>query len=139
MDGNSPSNVVNHLSTFPVAWPFPRGDLYHWIPALNKFDEVYDTLVKKYKLKDGPQIIYFEGGDEILLLAVINFSRMLVEECGNRSIYASSSVSMPYPTKISTNTSTAPQRPDEYHFSQIAAIDTTTCFEARSTILRITF
>ncbi|KAK6528468.1 hypothetical protein TWF281_009709 [Arthrobotrys megalospora] len=80
-----------YLASFPSIWPFPRGDLYHWIALLNRFDEVLEELVTKYNLKAGPQLIPFETGDESLLIDIIDFSRLLIEECGNRSLYASSS------------------------------------------------
>ncbi|KAK4552797.1 E3 ubiquitin-protein ligase tom1 [Recurvomyces mirabilis] len=43
------------LAEFPQQWPFPRGDLYHWIPLLNRFDHVLELFVKEYDLHDGPQ------------------------------------------------------------------------------------
>ena len=60
---------------------------------LNKFDEILEQLVKKYKLKDGPQTTPFEEQDEETLLGILDFSRLLIEQCGNRSLYASSPVS----------------------------------------------
>lgn len=60
---------------------------------LNKFDDILEETIKKYKLKDGPQTIPWEEIDEKIICAILNFSRMLVEECGNRSLYASSAVS----------------------------------------------
>ncbi|KAK6345636.1 hypothetical protein TWF718_007546 [Orbilia javanica] len=83
--------LSEYLASFPSIWPFPRGDLYHWIGLLNRFDEVLEELVTKYNLKAGPQLIPFETGDESILIDIIDFSRLLIEECGNRSLYASSS------------------------------------------------
>ncbi|KAK6504659.1 hypothetical protein TWF481_006599 [Arthrobotrys musiformis] len=83
--------LSEYLASFPSIWPFPRGDLYHWIALLNRFDEVLEEIVTKYNLKAGPQVIPFEPGDEALLINIIDFSRLLIEECGNRSLYASSS------------------------------------------------
>jgi hypothetical protein len=86
--------LLDHLSTFPHPWPFPRGDLYHWIPLLNRFDDILEETVKKYNLKEGPQTTPWEEKDERIVCGVLNFSRMLVEECGNRSLYGSSNVSL---------------------------------------------
>ena len=61
---------------------------------LNRFDEILEENVKKYKLKEGPQTILWEEGDEKLVCGVLAFSRTLVEGCGNRSLYASSAVSL---------------------------------------------
>jgi E3 ubiquitin-protein ligase HUWE1 len=85
--------LVPYLSTFPRQWPFPRGDLYHWIPLLNRFDTILEEEVLKYKLKEGPQTIPWDQYDKNLVIGVLDFTRLLVENCGNRSLYASSSVS----------------------------------------------
>ena len=60
---------------------------------LNRFDEILEENVKKYKIKDGPQTIPWEPEDEKIVCGVLAFSRALVEACGNRSLYASSAVS----------------------------------------------
>ncbi|KAJ5273410.1 hypothetical protein N7478_008535 [Penicillium angulare] len=109
------------LNTFPKLWPFPRGDLYHWINVLDRFDEVLASVIEKYFLNTGPQTQSFkrsvleesyaadpskspaEGtgakldalgygpeGDRELVEAILNFSRLLLEKCGNRSLYSSS-------------------------------------------------
>ena len=68
--------------------------MYHWIPLLNRFDEILEEAVKKYNLKEGPQTIPWEEKHEELVCGVLAFSRVLVEGCGNRSLYASSAVSL---------------------------------------------
>ncbi|KAF5134875.1 E3 ubiquitin-protein ligase TOM1-like [Metarhizium anisopliae] len=114
-------SLPNHLSTFPSRWPFGRGDLYHWIPLLNRFDSILEHFNKTYALNEGPQSRDFAAdvllnrakdsafssekqwtyeelqelgfsadGDRVLIEAVLLFTRMLLEHCGNRSIYASS-------------------------------------------------
>ncbi|PMD45728.1 hypothetical protein L207DRAFT_578634 [Hyaloscypha variabilis F] len=111
--------LPQYLSTFPTRWPFPRGDLYHWIPLLNRFDEILEKFCKIYKLDKGPQTVDFsctllesgvgessehsqnghsleqlgfsQEGDRELIESILDFSRMLLQNCGNRSIYASSS------------------------------------------------
>jgi hypothetical protein len=86
------NELLPYLSTFPIHWPFPRGDLYHWITLLNRFDTILEEQVQKYKLKEGPQTIPWEKSDEELVVGVLTFSRILVENCGNRSLYGSSGV-----------------------------------------------
>ncbi|KAK6441326.1 E3 ubiquitin-protein ligase tom1 [Oleoguttula sp. CCFEE 5521] len=111
------------LESFPRHWPFPRGDLYHWIPLLDRFDHTLELFNKEYALKDGPQSRPFEckllqsgdaeadlpypavgasseeldaddrfgaDGDRVMIDAVVSFTRILLEHCGNRSLYASS-------------------------------------------------
>ncbi|KAJ8059764.1 hypothetical protein OCU04_011398 [Sclerotinia nivalis] len=109
--------LPQHLSQFPTRWPFPRGDLYHWISLLNRFDVILERFCTTYKLSDGPQKVdfgremlesnvgaatddvkthdlselgYGEDGDRQLIEAILKFSKMLLENCGNRSIYSSS-------------------------------------------------
>ncbi|KAI2632353.1 hypothetical protein GGR54DRAFT_31422 [Hypoxylon sp. NC1633] len=113
--------LPNILATFPSRWPFPRGDLYHWIPLLNRFDGLLESFCSTYKLNEGPQtrdfgcevllgasstddggeqstklgklseLGYSEDGDVYLIVAILKFTQMLLDHCGNRSIYASSS------------------------------------------------
>ncbi|OLN87260.1 E3 ubiquitin-protein ligase TOM1-like [Colletotrichum chlorophyti] len=115
--------LPDHLAKFPTRWPFPRGDLYHWIPLLNRFDNILDCFCTTYNLDQGPQtrdfgcdlllnqgakteaygdktwdteslskLGYRDGGDGQLIEAVLDFTRVLLEHCGNRSIYSSSMV-----------------------------------------------
>lgn len=109
------------LYTFPRLWPFPRGDLYHWINVLDRFDEILASVIDKYSLNIGPQteafgrgflvesyaahfadasaddvdsklttLGYGVDGDRELVGAILEFSRLLLEKCGNRSLYSSS-------------------------------------------------
>ncbi|UKZ77686.1 hypothetical protein TrVFT333_005410 [Trichoderma virens FT-333] len=102
--------LPQQLADFPTRWPFGRGDLYHWIPLLNRFDSVLEYFCKVYKLNEGPQqrdfgcdVLLnhakdstFEGEKQWELADLLQlsfpqmFTRMLLEHCGNRSIYASS-------------------------------------------------
>lgn len=104
------------LRTFPRIWHFPRGDLYHWINVLNRFDEVLAAVIETYSLNAGPQtkpfgrdfllssfaseaedanaklnvLGYGDEGDRELVESILDFSRLLMEKCGNRSLYSSS-------------------------------------------------
>ncbi|RDI84571.1 hypothetical protein Vi05172_g5286 [Venturia inaequalis] len=106
----------SQLNTFDKLWPFPRGDLYHWIPVLNRFDGILDLFTKEYGLDKGPQTCKFGSaildkgdkteaeardpsnggldesatGDCDLIMNILAFSCMLLENCGNRSLYSSS-------------------------------------------------
>jgi E3 ubiquitin-protein ligase HUWE1 len=94
--------------------------LYHWISLLNRFDDILETFCSTYKLNDGPQakdfgcelllgspstdedgddkwnqaklaeLGYGDDGDSHLIVAILKFTQMLLDHCGNRSIYASS-------------------------------------------------
>lgn len=114
--------LPNHLASFPKQWPFPRGDAYHWIPVLNRFDRILELFNQEYGLVDGPQTQPFQrrlllkgdteegstsaepsttdaildtlhvsqDGDRELIEQLLGFTRMLLENCGNRSLYSSS-------------------------------------------------
>ncbi|KAF7556497.1 hypothetical protein G7046_g6280 [Stylonectria norvegica] len=113
--------LPQQLDAFPSRWPYGRGDLYHWIPLLNRFDAILEHFCGAYKLSEGPQpreftcdvllnqtktapfdiergwtieeltsLKFSDDGDRQLIEAVLRFTRMLLEHCGNRSIYASS-------------------------------------------------
>ncbi|XPS94894.1 HECT-type E3 ubiquitin transferase [Ascochyta lentis] len=113
-----------HLASFPKQWPFPRGDAYHWIPVLNRFDRILELFNQEYGLVDAPQTQPFQrrlllrgdadegttttdadssttdavldtlhvpqDGDRELIEQLLSFTRMLLENCGNRSLYSSS-------------------------------------------------
>ncbi|CAK7268300.1 E3 ubiquitin-protein ligase tom1 [Sporothrix epigloea] len=120
---NSPLPLLPRvLDQFPSRWPLPRGDMYHWIPLLNRFDNILECVVETYELRDTAQkrdfsneillgttphsidsrdstkwdtarlaeLGYGEDADCQLVLAVLKFTRNLLQHCGNRSIYASS-------------------------------------------------
>lgn len=116
------SKLPQHLESFPRRWPFPRGDLYHWISLLNRFDNILEQFNSEYGLQGGPQTQAFgrkilsrgvaeenksatvvptsqneldilnfeEDGDRQLVDSILVFSRVLLENCGNRSLYNSS-------------------------------------------------
>lgn len=118
--GLSLAKLPSHLATLPRTWPFPRGDLYHWIPLLDRFDDILTKVIDRYGLNAGPQTIPFqrlvlsdalhaEGvkdeaeisqtldsvgygpeGDRELVESILDFSQLLQEKCGNRSLYNSS-------------------------------------------------
>ncbi|MCJ1384030.1 hypothetical protein MMC17_007145 [Xylographa soralifera] len=107
--------LPSHLHLFPARWPFPRGDLYHWIPLLDRFDSILEDFITEYRLNEGPQLQHFDRrllqkatsvpdvsitnddvqefgleGDREVIETILAFSRTLMENCGNRSLYSSS-------------------------------------------------
>ncbi|RIA89170.1 hypothetical protein C1645_825193 [Glomus cerebriforme] len=69
-------------------WNYPRGDLFHWIAVLNRFDNVLENICQTYKLKK-LQTVNFTEGTRNVLFAILKFSRMLLENCTNRNLYSS--------------------------------------------------
>ncbi|KAI8600747.1 hypothetical protein EDD21DRAFT_306070, partial [Dissophora ornata] len=81
------SEIATHIKATPE-WIWPRGDLFHWVAVLNRFDEILDSLCKVYDLKKA-QPKEFSEENRHLTLAILGFSRMLLENCTNRNLYAS--------------------------------------------------
>ena len=69
-------------------WSYPRGDLFHWIAVLNRFDNILENICQNHKLKK-LQTENFNEGTRSVLLAILKFSRMLLENCTNRNLYSS--------------------------------------------------
>ncbi|CAG8500448.1 3553_t:CDS:10 [Paraglomus brasilianum] len=69
-------------------WTFPRGDLFHWIGVLNRFDTILEDICNKYNLKK-IQTTEFTPPTKNILLAILKFSRLLWENCTNRNLYSS--------------------------------------------------
>ena len=86
--------------------------MYNWIEALDRFDDILQKFNKTYGLDSGPQskpfgtfILTEEGsdvdfaqlqqygfaadGDRVLVQSILTFSRLLLEKCGNRTLYNS--------------------------------------------------
>lgn len=66
-------------------WEFSRGDLFHWVAVLDKFDATLERLLDSRDLR----ISDFDPGEKELVLGILYFSRLLVENCTNRNIYNS--------------------------------------------------
>lgn len=92
-------------------WCWPRGDLHYWTQTLNRFDSILEETCKDYQLKDvsasnpppttangvgfsSLQINEFTPNRKRLLVSVLRFSRLLIENCTNRKLYASYEVSL---------------------------------------------
>ncbi|KAI1319340.1 hypothetical protein EDD11_004206 [Mortierella claussenii] len=81
------ADIAEHIEATPE-WIWPRGDLFHWVGVLNRFDDILDALCKNYGMKK-PQPREFTVEDRRKTMAILNFSRLLLEYCTNRNLYAS--------------------------------------------------
>lgn len=74
-----------------LKWERPRGDLFHWVPVLNRFDEIFEAKCKEYELdQDCPKLCEMITKDKDLVSSCLKFTHLLLEHCANRSIYSSS-------------------------------------------------
>lgn len=71
-----------------VSWTWPKSDFFFWTPVLNRFDSILETVVAKHDLKH-LQTVPFSPATKELLLAVLDFTRTLWDNCTNRNVYAS--------------------------------------------------
>lgn len=78
-----------------VGWTWPRTDLQHWIVPLNRFDALLDKVVTDYDLgsMQHAQTNAFTPRTKQLVLAILSFEKVLLENSTNRKIFASFDVS----------------------------------------------
>ncbi|KAJ3143321.1 hypothetical protein HDU90_000079 [Geranomyces variabilis] len=69
-------------------WPFAKTDFFHWVPVLNRFDTILETLNAEYQLS-ALQTKDFSAEHKALLLAVLSLTTQLWKNCTNRSLYNS--------------------------------------------------
>lgn len=87
----SPLPDLTQLLQNNLTWERPRGDLYHWVPVLNRFDEILETQIQKYGFdKEIVPLCEVSESDDSLVTSILLYTSVLLEHCSNRSIYASS-------------------------------------------------
>ena len=69
-------------------WCWPRGDLHFWIQVLNRFDSILEETCRDYDLHK-LQINEFTPVRKRILVALLKFTRLLIENCTSRKLYAS--------------------------------------------------
>ena len=78
------------ITALGPAWPWPKTDLYHWVPLLNKIDELLGNIVSQYALSSTAfQATPFALKDKQSLLGMLRLTWLLWENCTNRSLYSS--------------------------------------------------
>lgn len=73
-------------------WCWPRGDLHYWTQTLNRFDSILEETCRDYELHK-LQINEFTPLRKRLVVSIVRFSRLLIENCTNRKLYNSYEVS----------------------------------------------
>lgn len=69
-------------------WPWPKSDLLHWIDVLDRFDTIMGSMVRQYNLFHS-QSESFEDAQRILLLHILKFEHLLLDNSSGRSHYSS--------------------------------------------------
>ena len=74
-----------------LVWQRPRGDLFHWIPLLNRFDEIFEQKIEKYGLdKEYVKLLLVSSEDEHLIVSCLRFTYILLDHCFDKQVYSSS-------------------------------------------------
>ncbi|BGP42101.1 E3 ubiquitin-protein ligase tom1 [Rhodotorula kratochvilovae] len=70
-------------------WTWPRTDLQHWIHPLNRFDDILEQVIRDYDLggMEHAQTNAFTPRTKQLVLAVLSFEKLLLENSTNRKIF----------------------------------------------------
>lgn len=78
-------------------WQWPRTDMQHWIHPLNRFDEILEGVVRDYDLgsMEHGQTNEFTPRTKELVLSVLAFQKLLLENSTNRKIFNGFDVSPP--------------------------------------------
>ncbi|WFD28324.1 HECT-type E3 ubiquitin transferase [Malassezia nana] len=84
----APESELAGLLTSVEQWVWPRGDLYSWVAVLNRLDDILARICQETPLRP-IQTAPFTPANRALLLAILSFARLLLENCMNRKLYAS--------------------------------------------------
>jgi len=86
-------DIIPILNDLPT-WRYQRADLHAWVPALDRFDDVLANIIQSYDLGK-LQTNDFTPKTKELLLGILRLTRMMLENCTSRKLYASYEVSQP--------------------------------------------
>jgi hypothetical protein len=85
------SSFTEKLKELIGAWPIveEKTDLFHWSDLLNRFDEQLETILSRCIPTGKLEIAEMTGEENEIVLAILEFSRILLETCSSRNIYNS--------------------------------------------------
>jgi len=81
--------LASTLSPYLDKWPFPKSDLFQWVPLVDRFDEVLAKVVEE--CWDSQSGLQFKPLDEWrdVVVSILTFTRLLLDNCSSRNIYCS--------------------------------------------------
>ena len=82
-----------------TTWRWPRSDLNAWIKVLNKLDTVLEDLIREYDI-DSLQVKPFTQHVKDIILEILKFERLLLENSTNRKMFNSYDVRVSAPLVI---------------------------------------
>lgn len=88
---NSIEEFATKLEELISVWPIveEKTDLFHWSDLLNRFDEQLETILARCIPTGKLQCALLTLEERALILAILGFSRILLETCSSRNIYNS--------------------------------------------------
>jgi E3 ubiquitin-protein ligase HUWE1 len=84
-------DLVAILASVP-SWRYPRHDLNAWVDVLDKLDEVLAEVITSYDIAK-IQVNPFTPKTKELVLQILRFQKLLLENCTSRKLFASYDVS----------------------------------------------
>ncbi|GME78604.1 unnamed protein product [Ambrosiozyma monospora] len=82
-------SIINAKSKEP--WTGLYVDLYHYIPVLNRLDEIFEAHSKHYQLdQEYPKLQQIPNSEEATICACLRYSHWLLEHSNNGRVYSSS-------------------------------------------------
>lgn len=84
-------SFIEKLKELIGAWPIveEKTDLFHWSDLLNRFDEQLETILSRCIPTGKLEISEMTAEELEIVLAILEFSRILLETCSSRNIYNS--------------------------------------------------
>lgn len=103
------ATLTGRLQTLLAEWPLieDKTDLFHWAELLNRFDELLETLLARCIPAGKLQVESFSPEERLLVLAILDFSRLLLESCSSRNIFNSYDVRLQRECRIACSPSVA--------------------------------
>jgi E3 ubiquitin-protein ligase HUWE1 len=87
-----PQDELPHYLANISTWMWPRSDLHSWVKVLNKFDEILKGFVEEYEL-DKLQLNPFTPLTKSIIMEILRFETLLLDNSTNRKLFASYDVS----------------------------------------------
>lgn len=84
----SPTNELAKVLAPIDSWKWPRSDLNAWINVLNKFDAVLEDVIREFEV-DKLQVNAFSPDRKEIVLEILKFERLLLENSTNRKMFNS--------------------------------------------------
>ncbi|KAJ9117613.1 hypothetical protein QFC22_004463 [Naganishia vaughanmartiniae] len=91
-DADLPS-LLRHEIPPDTPWRYPRADLHNWVIVLDRFDAILGSVLERYKIDQADATVVqrepFTEADKDMVLEILRFERILLDNSTSRKIYGS--------------------------------------------------